>query len=81
MGSNHTGRTTWECIPDKYRPLKGRINIVLSRTMPPGQLPEGAWVFDGLDSCIEWIRSRANGNSTNPDGGTGIGHCFVIGGK
>lgn len=25
------GRRTWECIPKKYRPLAGRINIVLTR--------------------------------------------------
>ncbi|XP_033219990.1 bifunctional dihydrofolate reductase-thymidylate synthase isoform X4 [Belonocnema kinseyi] len=24
------GRRTWECIPPKYRPLKNRINIVLT---------------------------------------------------
>lgn len=24
------GRRTWECIPKKYRPLKGRINMVLT---------------------------------------------------
>ncbi|EZA54136.1 dihydrofolate reductase isoform X2 [Ooceraea biroi] len=24
------GRRTWDCIPDKYRPLKGRINMVLT---------------------------------------------------
>ncbi|XP_076285225.1 dihydrofolate reductase [Lasioglossum baleicum] len=24
------GRRTWECIPDKYRPLQNRVNMVLS---------------------------------------------------
>lgn len=25
------GLRTWDCIPDKYRPLAGRVNIVLTR--------------------------------------------------
>uniref|UniRef100_A0A1I7ZH95 dihydrofolate reductase n=1 Tax=Steinernema glaseri TaxID=37863 RepID=A0A1I7ZH95_9BILA len=29
------GRKCWDSIPAKFRPLPGRINVVLSRNMPP----------------------------------------------
>lgn len=28
------GRKTWESIPERFRPLKGRTNIVISRSYP-----------------------------------------------
>jgi len=45
------GRPTWESIPEKHRPLKGRINIVLSRDLD--YVAEGAKVFNDIDKVFE----------------------------
>lgn len=62
------GRKTWDSIPQKYRPLAERLNIVLTRN-PQIQLPEGVIRADGFDDALERIGRRANG-----------GRVFVIGG-
>jgi len=54
------GRTTWESIPEKYRPMKGRINVVLTRTMStekfhetyPVKSEEKPLVFSNFDDAI-----------------------------
>jgi dihydrofolate reductase len=40
------GRKCWESIPEKYRPLPGRHNIVLTRNLD--YIAEGAQVSDSL---------------------------------
>jgi dihydrofolate reductase len=35
------GRKTWESLPDAYRPLPGRINVVVSRDAATLELPDG----------------------------------------
>jgi len=70
------GRKTWESIPEKFRPLPGRLNIVLSRS-DPGNLPESlakaaqdgaVQVCPSLDSALELLAQR------------NVEHVFVIGG-
>lgn len=43
------GRKTWDSIPAKFRPLPGRRNLVVSRSV--SELP-GAEVFTSLDAAL-----------------------------
>ena len=44
------GRATWESLPDSFRPLPGRRNVVLSRR--PGFLAPGATVASSLEQAL-----------------------------
>ncbi len=48
------GRKTWESIPAAHRPLKGRINIVLTSN-PNYPMPEGHFVSPSLDQALEML--------------------------
>jgi len=45
------GRRTFESLPDAFRPLPGRRNLVLSSD--PGYRPEGAEAFSSLDDALD----------------------------
>ncbi len=62
------GRRTWESIPEPYRPLVGRANVVVT-TQPSYPLPEGVERASELDEALRLGRTRAPG-----------GRVFVIGG-
>lgn len=47
------GRRTWNCLPDKYRPLKDRINMVL--TSRPKDLGDQAIACESLSRALEVI--------------------------
>ncbi len=47
------GRKTWESLPEKFRPLPGRTNVVVSRDLARLALPDGVV---GVDSPEEAVR-------------------------
>lgn len=64
------GRRTWESLPERFRPLPGRHNIVLTRQA--GFSAAGASVARSLD---EALALAANGSQPPP------ARAFVIGGE
>lgn len=48
------GRKCWESIPEKFRPLRNRINVVLSRTIEPRIEAENDVIFaDSLENALK----------------------------
>ncbi|XP_061726570.1 dihydrofolate reductase [Cydia pomonella] len=68
------GRITWDCIPDKYRPLANRVNIVMTRQVDNlnNKVPEGVIVVPSLDEAIKYIDNRPDIESTWVIGGSSI---------
>ena len=64
------GRKTWESIPDKFRPLPARLNVVIT-SQDGYALPEGVLKAHSLDNALEVVCNK---------GDKRIGDIFVIGG-
>jgi len=67
------GRKTWESLPDKFRPLPDRINVVLTHNeeLP---FPNGVLKFASLQAALEAFRTAPS------EGTASAGSIFVIGG-
>ena len=46
------GRVTWETIPEKFQPLPGRLNVVISRN-EEYQVPDGVLLAHSLEDAIK----------------------------
>lgn len=65
------GRKTWSSIPSKYRPLKDRTNVVLSRTVSTIEDREAVdHIFSSLPDALEGVSQLRN-----------KGQVWVIGGQ
>ncbi|KAF4335998.1 glutathione S-transferase [Fusarium beomiforme] len=67
------GRKTWDSIPTKFRPLKDRLNIVISRSAP-SKLPETVEPSEpvrvqSLELALQYARTHSD-----------VSRIFVIGG-
>lgn len=66
------GRKSWDSIPDKFRPLPGRLNIVLTRSAAPSPIgapfPPGVLIAASLDDALQQAETHH------------VEQIFVIGG-
>ena len=69
------GRKTWESIPEKYKPLRNRTNVILSRTMKKEDIQnyDNTILFNSVHSLLEYRKI----NETN----LLFEKWFVIGGS
>ncbi|MFH1287013.1 MAG: dihydrofolate reductase [Candidatus Magasanikbacteria bacterium] len=46
------GRNTWESLPEKFRPLPDRKNIVITRNTEY-QIPDGVFLYHSIDDALK----------------------------
>ena len=47
------GRRTWESLPETYKPLPGRVNIIISRSVSGVEYRNGGIWVSSLDAALE----------------------------
>ncbi|SOV11463.1 bifunctional dihydrofolate reductase-thymidylate synthase [Plasmodium sp. gorilla clade G2] len=63
------GRTSWESIPKKFKPLSNRINVILSRTLKKEDFDEDVYIINTVEDLIVLL------------GKLNYYKCFIIGGS
>lgn len=70
------GRRTWESIPEKFRPLKGRWNLVVSKGL---EGHKGCKVVGSVGDALDGATRRKQQNSDG-EADVEVDKVFVIGG-
>ena len=65
------GRRTWESLPDTHKPLPGRVNIIVSRSVGAVEVRDGGIWVSSLDAALG-VAHKAQ-EATNAD-------AWIIGG-
>lgn len=52
------GRKTWDSLPERFRPLPNRLNVVVSRSPRRASLPEEVHWYTSLEEAIELAESE-----------------------
>jgi dihydrofolate reductase len=63
------GKNTWESIPNKYKPLKDRINIIISSTLVLEEKLDNVYIYESFDRVFKFIKTIA------------YNEIFIIGGE
>ena len=71
------GRKTWDSIPPKFRPLKGRLNIVVTRSATTGDSPSAA---SSVTPITEPVKVSSLELALRYAQSHGVSRLFVIGG-
>ncbi|KAK4146944.1 dihydrofolate reductase-like domain-containing protein [Dichotomopilus funicola] len=82
------GRKTWDSIPPRFQPLAGRLNVIVSRTLPREGREDGTGrvVVHSLEEAIRVLTSSSASTSTSTSttassaSSTKDTRIFVIGG-
>lgn len=69
------GRRTWESLPDTHKPLPGRVNIIVSRSVGAVEAHDGGIWVSSLDAALE-VAHKAQ-EATNAGS---LADAWIIGG-
>ena len=64
------GRKTWDSIPDSFKPLKNRLNFVISKSTDTTSYPESVTLCKSYESAMEILLARDD-----------VGKIFIMGGS